>query len=688
MRKSFLSTKFITRELSRFNDFIQSNQTTYMFIVACMVGILGGFGAVGFYYFTSFIQEIALGNGESSLLPLATMKWYWKILIPVSGACIVGPLIYLVAREAKGHGVPEVMEAIALRNGVIRPIVVVIKYIASAITIGTGGSVGREGPIVQIGSALGSTVGQWLKFSPDRLKVLVGCGAAAGIAATFNAPIAGAFFSLEVILGNFALTSFGPIIMSSVLATVISRSILGNYAAFIVPQYELVSVWEIIFYIALGLVAGFVAFSFIRVLYKSEDVFDNFKIPEYTKNIVGSILLGFILIVFPQVYGGGYETITAVIESKLVWYLLILLVFAKLIATSITLGSGGSGGIFAPSLFLGAVAGGAFGEFIHFLFPGITANSGAYAMVGMGAVVAGATHAPITAILILFELTNDYKIILAMMLACTISTFIARLLEKDSIYTLKLRRRGTSLNQGREEIIMKTFSVGDVMSPNAPVINETTPLDDIIKIFIENKESYYYVINAKGQFQGYLSTHELKSILHEENLKDLIIARDLIDSYKKYVTLKDDLAHCMDIFAHVECEHLPVIEDVLTYKLLGSISRRDIIDLYNREILRKDVLGLKFIREIGDDKSRSHVALPDEYILDYLALPEQLIGRSIKELDIRAKMGVNIIAIKKRSGKVTEISEIPTSRTRFNQGDILIVVGKESDIVAFKSKYA
>jgi len=685
---SFLKSHRLKNVLSKINDLMLSNQTTYLFVIACIVGMLGGFGAVGFYYLTSFIQKIVLGHGVSTLIPLAGISWYWKIIIPVGGACIVGPLIYFFAREAKGHGVPEVMEAIALKNGIIRPIVVIIKYFASAITIGTGGSVGREGPIVQIGSAIGSTVGQWLKLSSDRLKILVGCGAAAGIAATFNAPIAGAFFSLEVILGEFALTSFGPIIMSSVIATVVSRSILGNYAAFIVPQYELVSSWEIIFYIILGVFAGFVAFAFIKIIYKSEDLFDDLKIPEYTKNILGAVLLGFILIIFPQTYGGGYETITAAIESNIVWYILIFLVFAKLIATSLTLGSGGSGGIFAPSLFLGAVSGGAFGEFIHGVFPDITARSGAYAMVGMGAVVAGATHAPITSILILFELTNDYKIILALMLSCTISTVIARVLKEDSIYTLKLKRKGIGLNHGREEIIMKSFSVGDVMKTNAPVIKETTTLDDIIKIFIENKEPYYYVIDARKQFQGYLSTHELKSVLHEENLNDLVIAKDLIYHNKKFVTLKNNLAQCMDIFSKVEYEHLPVLENTESIKLVGSISRADIIDLYNREILRKDVLGLKFVREFGEKKSRSHVTLPHEYLVDYIALPDIFIGKTIGELDIRAKDGVNIIAIKKKMGKVTEISEIPSPRTSFEEGDILIVIGKEQDLEKFKNKYA
>jgi len=684
-RVTNIFSQFFKKQTELFLEYTRVSQTTYIFMIACTVGILGGFGAVGFYYLISIVQRIALGDGESTLLPLATISWYWKIIIPVTGALVVGPLIYRFAREAKGHGVPEVMLAVALKNGVIRPIVVVIKSITSAITIGTGGSVGREGPIVQIGSALGSTIGQWLKVSPDRVKVLVGCGAAAGIAATFNAPIAGAFFSLEVILGNFALNNFGPIIMSSVLATVVSRSMLGNYAAFVVPHYEIISMWEVPLYMGLGVVCALAAILFIIMIYKSEDIFDRIKIPEYLKNAMGSIFLGIVLIFMPQVYGGGYETITAAIKSEIVWYLLVLLIFAKLLATSITIGSGGSGGIFAPSLFLGAVVGGAFGELVNFLMPGITANSGAYALVGMGAVVAGTTHAPITAILILFEMTNDYKIILAMMLSCTISTVIARKIKEDSIYTLKLRRRGISLNQGREEIIMKSFSVGDIMKPRVPVIRERTSFKEIIQIFMETQEPYYFVVTDSGELIGLLSTHVIKNVIHDEGLQHIVIAKDLIEQKQlKIVTFKNNLAECMEVFCRVEHEYLPVVEGNGSMKLIGSISRRDIIELYNREILRKDVLGVKFVRQIGEEKDRSYVNLPREYKVDYVSLPENFTGKTIRELNVRANFGVTIIAIKKRFGMITGISEIPSPDHRLEEGDILIIVGKETDVDHFK----
>ncbi|MFX0139140.1 MAG: chloride channel protein, partial [Candidatus Hodarchaeota archaeon] len=579
---------------------------------------------------------------------------------------------------------PEVIQAVALKNGVIRPRVVLVKSIASAITIGTGGSVGREGPIVQIGSALGSTIGQWLKVSPERLKVLVGCGAAAGIAATFNAPIAGAFFALEVILGNFALPSFSPIIISSVLATAVSRAFLGDYPAFIVPAYSLVSVWEIPLYVLLGIVTGGVAVIFSKSVYKSEDLFEKFSIPDYLKNPIGGLLMGILIIFAPHVYGVGYETIDLALGGNLLWYSAVMLILIKLLATSITLGSGGSGGIFAPSLFLGAVTGSAFGNVVNYFFPTVTANSGAYAMVGMGAVVAAATHAPITSILILFELTSDYKIILALMVACTISTIMARKLYEDSIYTLKLTRRGISLNQGREEIIMKSFSVGDVMKTEAPIIHECTSFNDIIKIFMEIQEPYYYVINDDKEFLGILPTHVIKSVLHDENLQHLVIARDLIDSPIKTVSINNNLAECMDVFSRVEHEHLPVVEGNGSMKLLGSISRRDIFRLYNREILRKDVLGLKFVREIGEEKKRSHVELPREYKVDYVPLPKNFIGKTLKELDIRAKYSITIIAVKKRMGGITGISEIPSPDRMYEDGDILIIVGKENDVERFK----
>ena len=683
--KNILQKGFIRKLSDKFIQYTQFSQTTYVFILGIIIGILGGFVSIGFRSLIIYFQKFTVGEDGNILVGLANMPFYMKIIIPVLGAAIVGPIIYHFAREAKGHGVPEVMQAIALKNGVIRPRVAAVKSIASAITISTGGSVGQEGPIIQVGSALGSAIGQWLKVSPERLKILVGCGAAAGIAATFNAPIAGAFFALEIILGNFALASFSPIIISSVMATVISRAFFGNYPIFTVPTYSLVSVWEVPLYMVLGLVAGIVGLAFTESVYASERFFDKLKMPEYLKTPFGAIFLGLLIILSPHVFGGGYETIEMAMQGKLIWHSLLLLILFKMLATSITLGSGGSGGVFAPALFLGAVAGGAFGQLVNFIFPSVTASSGAYAMVGMGAVVAATTHAPITSFLILFEITNDYKIILPIMITCTIATILARRLKQDSIYTLKLSLRGISLDQGREEIIMKSFSAGDLMRADPPTINESSRLKEIIKIFMENQEPYYYVIEDKGKLVGSLSTHLVKGVLSaNEDLNRLIIARDLLIPSEEFVTPDTDLATCMRKFERVESDHLPVVDNIKFRRLIGSISRKEIIKLYNREILRKDVLGVKYVRDSGSEKRRNLVALPKDFKLDFISVPEEFIGKSIKDANIRAEYKITIIAVKQKLSDISQNSEMPDPERIFKHGDILVAAGKDDDVKKFR----
>ena len=441
-----------------------TNEHAIMAILAAIVGLAGGFGAIGFRYLIGFFQTVSYGSAGNLLELALSTPWYFRVCIPALGGLVVGPVVYFLAREAKGHGVPEVMEAVTLRSGIIRKRVVFIKCIVSAVCIGTGGSVGREGPIVQIGSAIGSSIGQVLRISADRIRTLVGCGAAAGIAATFNAPIAGSMFALEIILGDFGLATFSPIVISSVAATVVSRHFLGDFPAFIVPAYELISAWELPLYVILGLFCALVAVAFTTALYGAEDIFDKLRMPEYLKAVLGGLILGIMGLLFPHILGVGYPAIDLSLMQKLSLWVLFLLVVFKILSTSVTIGSGGSGGIFAPSLFLGAMAGGFFGTAVHHIFPEVTASPGAYSIVGMGAVVSGTTHGPLSAILILFEMTGDYKIILPLMIACIVGCLASGQILKDSIYTLKLARRGVNIRAGKEVSVLRSISVKDVMN--------------------------------------------------------------------------------------------------------------------------------------------------------------------------------------------------------------------------------
>ena len=568
---------------------IKTNEHTIMTVLAVIVGIAAGFGAVGFRYLIEFIQSIAYGSPDELLEVVATIPWNIKIWIPALGGLIVGPLVYFLAREAKGHGVPEVMEAVALKGGIIRKRVVLVKSLASAVSISTGGSVGREGPIVQIGSAIGSALGQALKVSGDRMRALVGCGAAAGIAATFNAPIAGSMFALEVVLGDFGLATFSPIVISSVVATVVSRAYLGDTPAFIVPAYELVSSWELPLYLVLGVFCALVGVAFTKTLYRVEDLFDSFKFPEYLKAVVGGMILGVVGLFFPQILGVGYGAMDMALMQQIAWWLMLVLVIVKVFATSITIGSGGSGGIFAPSLFLGAMAGGFFGMVVHTLFPTVTASPGAYSIVGMGAVVAATTHGPLAAILILFEMTGDYKIILPLMFSCIVGTTVSSQVLKDSIYSLKLARRGIDIKEGKEVNVLKSMHVKEIMSHRVETIPEGCSLEKMTDKISKSKYNSFPVLDADNKLAGIISFNDYSEALFDEDLKHLVVAKDLATPKVVTVSADDTLYTALEKISRKDFATLPVVSADDSGRLVGIVSRRDIIGAYDKAVLKKSL---------------------------------------------------------------------------------------------------
>ncbi len=560
-----------------------------MAILAVIVGLAAGFGAVGFRYLITFIQSIFYGPGDDFIELARSTPWYFRIWVPALGGLVIGPLVYFLAREAKGHGVPEVMEAVALRSGIIRKRVVFIKSLTSAICIGTGGSVGREGPIVQIGSAIGSTIGQLLRVSADRIRTLVGCGAAAGIAATFNAPIAGTMFAIEVILGDFGLAIFSPIVISSVVATAVSRHFLGDTPAFIVPAYELISVWELPLYVILGLFCAVAAVTFTTLLYRSEDIFDHLRFPEYLKAALGGLILGVMGLLFPHILGVGYAAIDLSLMEGLSLWLLFVFALCKILATSITIGSGGSGGIFAPSLFIGAMVGGFFGTVAHQIFPEATASPGAYSIVGMGAVVSGTTHGPLSAILILFEMTGDYKIILPLMIACIISSMASSQLLEESIYTLKLARRGVNIRDGKEINVLKSIRVKDVMNSEVETIPENLSLGRLAEKISKSKYNSFPVVVGDDNLTGILSFFDCRDVIFDKNLKELVVAKDLATPEVVTVSLDDNLYNALEKITLKDFSILPVVSPDNPSQLFGVLTRRDIIGAYSKAEIKKSI---------------------------------------------------------------------------------------------------
>ncbi|EWT06882.1 chloride channel protein [Intrasporangium chromatireducens Q5-1] len=421
--------------------------------VALLIGAGAGGFAILFRWLITTFTVLFTGHTDYAATPgaanphLPALGRWFVVLAPVVAGLIYGPLVHFFAREARGHGVPEVMYAVARRGGRIAPRVAAVKALASALCIGGGGSVGREGPIVQIGSALGSTVGIVARAPEGRMRLFVACGAAGGIAATFNAPLAGVFFALELILADFTTSAFGLVVISAVTSAAIGRMAFGNASFLHLPAFTVTHPGEYLLYAVLGVLSGVVGVAFTKVLYLIEDGCDSvWRGPEWLRPAVGGLALGLLLLVLPQMYGVGYPVLgKAVGGGYALWFLLLLLV-GKMVATSLTIGIGGSGGVFAPSLFIGAMLGSAYGYLAQELLPNVAGAAGAYGLIGMGAVFAGAARAPITAVIILFELTGEYSIILPLMAAIVVATAVSHRLGEDSIYTLKLRRRGIDLS--------------------------------------------------------------------------------------------------------------------------------------------------------------------------------------------------------------------------------------------------
>lgn len=532
--------------------------------LAVVIGAGAGVGAIVFRLLITTFTHVFSGHEDYSVAGGEAHPWLpalgpWFLLIaPVLAGLLYGPLVHRFAPEARGHGVPEVMYAVAERGGRIPARVSVVKALASALTISSGGSVGREGPIVQIGAALGSSLGRTVRLPESRLRVLVACGAAGGIAATFNAPLAGPFFAMELILRNFAAESFGAVVLSSVTASVVGRAVLGNEAFLDLPAFTLKSPVEYVLFLVLGAVIGTVGVLFSRVLYLIEDVCDRlWRGPEWLRPAVGGLLLGGVLLLLPQLYGVGYPVLQNAVEGTYVWGFLLLLLVGKMIATSLTIGIGGSGGVFAPSLFIGAMGGAAFGIGVHAWLPTMTASPGVYGLIGMGAAFAGAARAPITAVIVLFELTGEYTIILPLMAAIVVATLVSRTLSRDTIYTLKLSRRGVDLD--RDPLSRRT--VGPLAEPLPQPLPEDTDLGEAARALALSGHGILPVVGDDGRYHGCVTARAVAEALGDapSDGSRAVSVRDLAE-LPPLVTRETTLTEALHALVDAPGTGLPVLD--------------------------------------------------------------------------------------------------------------------------------
>ncbi|WP_233096130.1 chloride channel protein [Alicyclobacillus sp. SO9] len=549
-----------------------------LLLYALLVGIIGGFGAVGFRRLIALFKSLFFTDVKGAFAPLGHFDVF---LLPVIGLFIVSFMVQYLAPEAKGHGVPEVMAAIAEEGSIIRPRVVVIKAVSSALCIGSGGSVGREGPIVQIGSAFGSSLGAYLGLPERYLRLLVGCGAGAGIAATFNAPIGGVMFATEVILNSFTLQNFTAVVISCVAAAGIGRIFFGNHATLTAtvpvssPHFSYYFI-----YILVGLLAGLWGFVYIRVLYKIEDWFNAIPWPFWSKAILGGVIVGGIGVAFPQVFGVGYTWVNAAISNHIGLTMMFVLLILKLLVTSVTIGAGGSGGVFSPGLYQGSMLGGVIGLLVVQIFPHSGLNPGMLAAIAMAGVFAGSAHAPVTSIIMLFEMTGDYKIILPIMIVSVLAATVTTTMSKETIYTLKLVRRGLDFYRLRQPDRMKAITVGDALATEHLALDANLTVRQAWKRFAETNAWFAHVRDEKGVVMGSVARAQVLETMNQTDGQDTIKMEELLPKTIHRIDEQATLAEALDKMHTLDVTYLLVVRK---QNPIGVIGSSDIIHAYKEE---------------------------------------------------------------------------------------------------------
>ncbi len=554
-------------------------------MLAAIAGVAGGLGAIVFrlmiglnqwLFYQVLLPAIPLNSGPLHL---------GLVLLPVIGGLIVGPVVTAVAPETKGHGVPEVMEAVALRGGKIRKRVAFVKVLVSSVTIGSGGSAGREGPIAQIGASIGSLLGDLFKLTREERRLLVVCGLSAGIAGTFNAPLGGALFGMEVLYRRVGVLNAVPVIFASVIGAAVASAYLGTAPAFEASGLTFTNPAELVLYLAFGLLFGLISVAWVRLFYAVEDLFDRLSIPDQVKPAVGASVAGLLGALFPLygIMGVGYEGINRALAGELALDMLVTLGVAKMVATAFTVGSGGSGGIFAPSLYIGAMLGGAVGLVFRQMFPSLVQKPFTYSLAGMAALFAGAAQAPLNVIVMIPEMSNDYSLIPPLMVSSISSFIVARLLLRgSSIYTLKLERRGVQIRVG-QEIVLEHVKVEEVMSRRVVTVSANMTLAELEELMEETCHHGFPVVE-NGRLVGMVAFRDLAKVPPE--LRGRLRVKDIIKRRPVVAYPDESVEAALERMYEEGVGRLPVVDRRDEGRVVGIITKSDILRAYRVALAR------------------------------------------------------------------------------------------------------
>jgi CIC family chloride channel protein len=562
----------------RLREKLRLNEETGNLIMAGVVGVIGGLTNLAYHWASDFIKWISFHSTGSFMeiaAQLATDGERWKLVaVPILGGLAAGLVIYFGLRLIGNPGLSNLLEVIVAGDGRIPLRAALISAGSSLLSISTGASIGREGLIMQVAAAFSSKLGRLFTWPPYRLRLLVGCGAAAGLSAGCNAPVAGAVFAAQIVLGNFSMTLFAPLVFASVVASMIARTTGTPQAWVQVPGFDFTRLTQLPWFVLLGAIAGLCGAAFLKALRASDHFTRRLPVPLYVRIALAAAGVGLMALMFPAVLGNGNEGTNGIISTELPMKFLAGLFLAKFLATVLTVGAGTVGGIFTPTLFLGAALGSLFASALHMAGLGLTLPQGAFALVAMGGMLAATTHSPLLAMIMIFELSLNYSVMPALMLACVVATLVSKSFHPESIYTEPLRRKG--LEVARESARLGAASeqtVGDIMLPPVTPLAETANFQQISERFLVSPNNFLPVVDERGRLTGMVALHDMKNFLNAGTELNGVIAADLMRPPPACLTPSQRLGDVLPLLLASELRNVPVVNTLAEYKLIGAIPR-------------------------------------------------------------------------------------------------------------------
>ena len=658
--------------------FFWRDPNTQFLILAAAAGLLGGLGAILFRFLTQQGTKLLMGSSDivrgAEMLPI-----YARVLLPAVGGLVGGLIARFFFGERALSGISHMIEVVSLGRRTVRLRPSLARGASSIAVIASGGSEGREGPIIQIGAACASALARAWKLSPERIRILTACGMAAGVAGAYNTPIAATLFVLEVVVGSFAMTLFGPAVVAAVVSTLVVRFVLGDEPVYKIAPFRVESLVEYVPFMAIGALGGAASAGFVRVLTLGKRLFAASKLPVWAAMALGGAIVGAIAVGMPEVFGNGFEATDRILHGNPALVFLLALCVAKTVATAATIGSGGVGGVFTPSLLVGATLGGAVAKVVHAALPHIAAPVGGYALLGMGGMLAGVTRAPLLAVIMMFELTQNSAVLVPMMVVSVLAVASAKALQKDSMYVASLRSAGIVWEATPEATALASLKVSDIMRRDVTLIPRTTTLPQIVATFLKSRSLFLYVGDEEGRLQGVVDIHDIKESFPERELSNLVIAADLVTEIP-FVTPLEPLTSVNEKLWFRDVGQLPVVQSANDRKFLGVVTQRDLLAAFDSEVLRRNRLVTP-VRTLGEDADEvDFLELPEKHRLVEVELPVRLAGLTMAEAGLRARYGVSVLAVKRMGRDGVERRFVPEPPDRFEHGDVVVVLGSDESL--------